>query len=97
MLYPICKIAVWLNRYLHFQPLAVVAAVYLRTKGEDAQEHGIKGELERLKTTMMRVKDMQDSAKASKVDRPAAHRMVSKSLWQAKGRPQPPASEYSDQ
>ncbi|XP_043221415.1 nuclear nucleic acid-binding protein C1D-like isoform X1 [Amphibalanus amphitrite] len=60
--------------------------IYLRTRGEDTQEHGIKTELERLKTTMLRVKEIEDKAKAMRVDRPAAHRMVSKSLWQAKER-----------
>ena len=61
--------------------------MYLRTRGEDAQEHGIRGELDRLKTTMLRVKEIEDKAKAMRVDRPAAHRMVSKSLWHAKEKP----------
>ncbi|KAF0288590.1 Nuclear nucleic acid-binding protein C1D [Amphibalanus amphitrite] len=69
--------------------------VYLRTRGEDTQEHGIKTELERLKTTMLRVKEIEDKAKAMRVDRPAAHRMVSKSLWQAKERaPKGTPGEY---
>ncbi|XP_037072753.1 nuclear nucleic acid-binding protein C1D-like [Pollicipes pollicipes] len=63
--------------------------VYLRTRGEDAREHGIKGELDRLKTSMLRVKDVVDRAKAMRVDQPAAKRMVSKSLWQAKDRTRP--------
>ena len=42
-------------------PLAV--SVYLRTNGEDAQHHGVKAELERLKKAMLRVREIEDKAK----------------------------------
>ncbi|XP_074660400.1 nuclear nucleic acid-binding protein C1D-like [Tubulanus polymorphus] len=57
--------------------------VYLNTRGENPKEHGIKQELDRIRSYMMRTKEIQDKEKAPKVDAPAAKRFVKSALWKA--------------
>ncbi|GAB6020619.1 DNA-binding protein c1d [Chamberlinius hualienensis] len=58
--------------------------VYLNTKGENPQNHGIKQELERIQFHMNKVRDIIDKPKAPKIDVGSAKRMVRHSLWTPK-------------
>ena len=57
--------------------------MWLRTKGKNPKDAGVKAELERVRT------GIQDKAKRNPVDAQAAKRLVKGSLWQ----PKRPASE----
>ncbi|XP_077351246.1 nuclear nucleic acid-binding protein C1D [Festucalex cinctus] len=50
--------------------------MYLVTQGINPREHGIKQELERIRTYMSRVKDITDKKKAARVDKAAAGRFL---------------------
>lgn len=58
--------------------------MWLRTIGENPKEAGVTNELERVKKSMLRLKEIQDKAKRVPVDGQAAKRLVKGSLWQAK-------------
>ncbi|KAK1791450.1 hypothetical protein P4O66_013465 [Electrophorus voltai] len=57
--------------------------MYLVTQGVNPKEHGIKQELERIRTYMNRVKEMADKKKAARLDKGAASRFVRSALWDA--------------
>ncbi|KAM6956096.1 nuclear nucleic acid-binding protein C1D [Aplochiton taeniatus] len=55
--------------------------MYLVTQGINPKEHGIKQELERIRTYMNRVKEITDRRKAARLDKGAAARFVKNALW----------------
>lgn len=56
--------------------------MYLVTQGVNPKEHGIKQELERIRTYMNKVKEITDKRKAARLDKSAAGRFVRNALWQ---------------
>ena len=58
--------------------------MWMKTKGENPKESEVKDELDRVKAAMLKAKEIQDRAKRTKVDAPAAKRFVKNSLWQPK-------------
>ncbi|KAM7408368.1 hypothetical protein PAMA_002198 [Pampus argenteus] len=56
--------------------------MYLVTQGVNPREHGIKQELERIRTYMSRVKDITDKKKAARLDKGAAARFVRNALYE---------------
>ena len=61
--------------------------MWLRTKGENPKAAGVKLELDRVRSSMLRLKEIQDKAKRNPVDAQAAKRLVKGGLWQPKKRP----------
>ncbi|KAG7280481.1 hypothetical protein CRUP_033782 [Coryphaenoides rupestris] len=57
--------------------------MYLVTRGINPREHAVKQELERIRTYMMRVKDITDRKKAARLDKGAAARFVRNALYDA--------------
>ncbi|KAG9344297.1 hypothetical protein JZ751_010966 [Albula glossodonta] len=57
--------------------------IYLVTQGVNPKEHGIKQELERIRTYMNKVKEITDRKKAARLDKGAASRFVRNALWEA--------------
>ncbi|XP_061546327.1 nuclear nucleic acid-binding protein C1D [Phycodurus eques] len=57
---------------------------YLVTQGVNPREHGIKQELERIRTYMNRVKDITDKKKAARLDKGAAGRFLRNALYDPK-------------
>lgn len=57
--------------------------MYLNVCGVNPKDHGIKQELERIRSYMNRVKEIQDKEKAPKLDVKASKRFVKSALWQA--------------
>ncbi|XP_053292168.1 nuclear nucleic acid-binding protein C1D [Pleuronectes platessa] len=57
--------------------------MYLVTKGVNPREHGIKQELERIRTYMNRVKEIGDRKKAARLDKGAANRFLRNALYDA--------------
>ncbi|AWP14513.1 putative nuclear nucleic acid-binding protein C1D isoform 3 [Scophthalmus maximus] len=55
--------------------------MYLVTQGVNPREHGIKQELERIRTYMNRVKEITDKKKASRLDKGAATRFLRNALY----------------
>ncbi|KAM6916171.1 nuclear nucleic acid-binding protein C1D [Xenentodon cancila] len=55
--------------------------MYLVTQGINPREHGIKQELERIRTYMNRVKEITDKKKAGRLDKGAASRFVRNALY----------------
>ncbi|XP_026212762.1 nuclear nucleic acid-binding protein C1D [Anabas testudineus] len=55
--------------------------MYLVTQGVNPREHGIKQELERIRTYMNRVKEITDKKKAARLDKGAAARFVRNALY----------------
>jgi len=55
--------------------------VWMRTKGVNPKETEVKAELDRVKKTMAKLKEIQDKEKRQKVDQGAAKRMVASGLW----------------
>ncbi|XP_057704530.1 nuclear nucleic acid-binding protein C1D [Corythoichthys intestinalis] len=55
--------------------------MYLVTQGVNPREHGIKQELERIRTYMSRVKDITDKKKAARLDKDAAGRFLRNALY----------------
>lgn len=58
--------------------------MWLRTKGENPKESGVLAEIERVKKSMMRLKEIQEKSKRVPVDSQAAKRLVKGSLWEPK-------------
>ncbi|XP_029377341.1 nuclear nucleic acid-binding protein C1D [Echeneis naucrates] len=56
--------------------------MYLVTQGVNPREHGIKQELERIRTYMNRVKEITDKKKAARLDKGAAARFVRSALYE---------------
>lgn len=56
---------------------------YLNICGVNPKEHGVKQELDRIKSYMDRAKNIQDLAKAPKIDKAASKRFVKSALWKA--------------
>lgn len=56
--------------------LSVLFTVYLRSTGEDPKTHKVKEELDRIKSQMQRLQQINDKAKRPKVDTEAASRMI---------------------
>ena len=54
---------------------------WIRSKGENPKEVGVKFELDRAKQAMFRLKQIQDKKKRNPVDSQAAKRLVKGSLW----------------
>ncbi|XP_058508189.1 nuclear nucleic acid-binding protein C1D [Solea solea] len=57
--------------------------MYLVTQGVNPRDHGIKQELERIRTYMNRVKEITDKKKAARLDKGAAARFVRNALYDA--------------
>ncbi|XP_070772402.1 nuclear nucleic acid-binding protein C1D [Enoplosus armatus] len=55
--------------------------MYLVTQGVNPREHGIKQELERIRTYMNKVKEITDKKKAARLDKGAAARFVRSALY----------------
>ncbi|XP_022608675.1 nuclear nucleic acid-binding protein C1D isoform X2 [Seriola dumerili] len=55
--------------------------MYLVTQGVNPREHGIKQELERIRTYMNRVKEITDKKKAARLDKGAAARFLRNALY----------------
>lgn len=58
--------------------------IYLTCKGLDTKNHDLKLEINRIKLANMRLKKLKDSAKAPKLDVPAAQRFIRHSLFDPK-------------
>lgn len=56
--------------------------MYLVTQGVNPKDHGIKQELERIRTYMNKVKEITDRKKAARLDKGAVSRFVRNALWQ---------------
>ncbi|XP_030012181.1 nuclear nucleic acid-binding protein C1D [Sphaeramia orbicularis] len=57
--------------------------MYLVTQGVNPREHGIKQELERIRTYMNKVKEITDKKKAARLDKGAAARFLRNALYDA--------------
>ncbi|XP_034245676.1 nuclear nucleic acid-binding protein C1D-like [Thrips palmi] len=55
---------------------------YLRTQGVDPKQHGVKNELDRVRTYMARAKQVHDRKLMPRVDQEAAERFVTSGLWE---------------
>ncbi|CAN9500019.1 unnamed protein product [Ophioblennius macclurei] len=55
--------------------------MYLVTQGVNPREHGVKQELERIRTYMNRVKEITDKKKAARLDKGAASRFLRNALY----------------
>ncbi|XP_020777184.1 nuclear nucleic acid-binding protein C1D [Boleophthalmus pectinirostris] len=55
--------------------------MYLVTQGINPREHGIKQELERIRTYMNKVKEITDKKKAARLDKGAASRFLRNALY----------------
>ncbi|KAK7902133.1 hypothetical protein WMY93_018902 [Mugilogobius chulae] len=55
--------------------------MYLVTQGINPREHGIKQELERIRTYMNKVKEITDKKKAARLDKAAASRFLRNALF----------------
>ncbi|XP_053476637.1 nuclear nucleic acid-binding protein C1D [Ictalurus furcatus] len=58
--------------------------MYLVTQGVNPKDHGIKQELERIRTNMNRIKEITDKKQATCLDKDAASRFVRNALWVGK-------------
>merc|ERR1712029_165834 len=58
-----------------------LAWMWMRTKGINPKDTEVKGELNRVKNTMAKMKEIQDKEKRHKVDQGAAKRLVASGLW----------------
>ncbi|XP_028845422.1 nuclear nucleic acid-binding protein C1D [Denticeps clupeoides] len=56
---------------------------YLVTQGINPKDHGIKHELERIRKSMNRVKEISDKKKAARLDKEAASRFLRNAMWDA--------------
>merc|ERR1711893_125196 len=57
--------------------------MYLNARGEDPKEHAVKQELDRVRSYMARIKEIQDREKAPRLNKDASKRFVRNALWQA--------------
>ncbi|XP_047677102.1 nuclear nucleic acid-binding protein C1D-like [Tachysurus fulvidraco] len=55
--------------------------MYLVTQGVNPKDHGIKQELERIRTYMNRIKEITDKKKAACLDKDAASWFIRNALW----------------
>lgn len=55
---------------------------FLRTQGTDPMKHGIKAELDRVRSYMARAKQVHDKKTMPRVDKEAAERFVTSGLWE---------------
>ncbi|XP_054654878.1 nuclear nucleic acid-binding protein C1D [Dunckerocampus dactyliophorus] len=55
--------------------------MYLVTQGVNPRDHGVKQELERIRTYMNRVKEITDKKKAARLDKGAAGRFLRNALY----------------
>ncbi|KAM9848208.1 nuclear nucleic acid-binding protein C1D [Aulostomus maculatus] len=60
--------------------------MYLVTQGMNPRDHGIKQELERIRSYMNRVKEITDKKKAARLDKKAAARFVRNALYDSEER-----------
>jgi len=60
--------------------------MYLCTRGADADQHPIKNELERIQDYMSKVREIEDRAKAPRVNKEASKNFVRNALWDADDR-----------
>nr|ADO28157.1 nuclear nucleic acid-binding protein c1d [Ictalurus furcatus] len=58
--------------------------MYSVTQGVNPKDHGIKQELERIRTNMNRIKEITDKKQATCLDKDAASRFVRNALWVGK-------------
>lgn len=56
--------------------------MWMRTQGQDPKESEVKTELDRVKSCMVRLKEIQDRSKRPAINLPAVKRMVNSGLWQ---------------
>jgi len=56
--------------------------MYLYMRGENPREHPIKQEMERIQKHMLKVREVEDKAKAPKLDKDASKRFMRNALWQ---------------
>ncbi|XP_030627602.1 nuclear nucleic acid-binding protein C1D [Chanos chanos] len=71
--------------------------MYLVTQGVNPKEHGIKQELERIRTYMNRVKEITEKKKAARLDKEAASRFLRSALWEADEGKSKASTEHSHQ
>ncbi|KAG9484532.1 nuclear nucleic acid-binding protein C1D isoform X2 [Eleutherodactylus coqui] len=69
--------------------------VYLTTQGVNPKEHAVKGELERIRSYMNRIKEMTDRKKAARLDKGAAKRFIQHALCDPKEQKDTPAKKRS--
>ncbi|XP_052006441.1 nuclear nucleic acid-binding protein C1D-like [Xyrauchen texanus] len=69
--------------------------MYLVTQGVNPKDHGIKQELERIRTYMNKVKEITDKRKAARLDKGAASRFVRNALWDAEEKKRMDTTEHS--
>lgn len=55
---------------------------YLRTQGVDPLKHGVKNELDRVKSYMTRAKQVREKQSMPRIDKEAAERFVTSGLWE---------------
>ncbi|XP_023698541.2 nuclear nucleic acid-binding protein C1D [Paramormyrops kingsleyae] len=55
---------------------------YLVTQGVNPKEHGVKQELERIRTYMNKVREIADRKTAARLDKAAASRFMRSALWE---------------
>lgn len=70
--------------------------MYLNTQGENAKDHQVKEELERIRKYMNKVKEIIDHEKAAKFDKGAAKRFVTHALYDPKDRQQTNAKNQQE-
>ncbi|KAA0717567.1 Nuclear nucleic acid-binding protein C1D [Triplophysa tibetana] len=70
--------------------------MYLMTQGVNPKEHGIKQELERIRTYMNKVKEIADKKKAARLNTDAASRFVRNALWDAEDKKRKDNNEHSE-
>ncbi|XP_056617024.1 nuclear nucleic acid-binding protein C1D [Triplophysa dalaica] len=69
--------------------------MYLVTQGVNPKDHGIKQELERIRTYMNKVKEIADKKKAARLNTDAASRFVRNALWDAEDKKRKDNNEHS--
>ncbi|XP_071996513.1 nuclear nucleic acid-binding protein C1D [Engystomops pustulosus] len=69
--------------------------VYLTTQGVNPKEHAVKGELERIRSYMNRVKEISDRKKAARLDKGAAQRFIKHALCDPTAEDSPQAKKKS--
>ncbi|TRY63277.1 hypothetical protein TCAL_04650 [Tigriopus californicus] len=69
--------------------------MWMRTQGQDPKESEVKTELDRVKSCMGRLKEIQDRAKRPNINLPAVKRMVTSGLWTPNSDKATPPSENS--
>jgi len=65
-----------ITSYIFIFELLLIRTVLKRSYGEDPQEHAIKGEMDRIKEQMVRVKQITESSKRPRLNQEATKRIV---------------------